>query len=402
MNNVNTTMQTGAGQEIASVQMMDFYDKNLITAAVPLLIHDQFGQKRPVPKNSGRTIIFRKLNPFPKAVKPLAEGVTPDGRKLDWTKVESTLEQYGDYVTTSDMLTLTSVDNTITETQRIQADQAGRTLDTVTREVINAGMNVQYGDGVKLFRNELVGGEATGNDYLTVNAVKLAAKTLKNNNAPRIKGEYICITHPNASFDLMSDPKWENVKAYSDPKDMYAGEVGRLFGVRFVETTEAKIFSAAKLAAVARNLTVKTAVTAATQVVVNENIVDTDALAGRSVIIGNELFVVTACDYAGKKLTLNKAVTAAVNAVIYPGEGGAKGRDVYASLVIGSDAYGVSELEGGGLKAIIKTLGSAGTSDPLDQRSSIGWKAAKTTEILADAFIVRIEHTTSDGVVRAN
>jgi len=81
----------------------------------------------------------------------------------------------------------------------------------------------------------------------------------------------------------------------------------------------------------------------------------------------------------------------AKDAVIYPGEAGAKGRDVYSTLVLGSDAYGVTEVTGGGLKNIVKQLGSAGTGDPLDQRATTGWKAIKTAEILVENYMVRIE-----------
>lgn len=113
--NTNTTTQTGESQEILSTEMKTYYDKNIIRNAEPFLVHDQFAQKRQIPKNSGKKIEFRKLNPFPKALTPLSEGVTPNGRKLDWTKVESIVSQYGDYVTTSDVLNLTALDNNIIE-----------------------------------------------------------------------------------------------------------------------------------------------------------------------------------------------------------------------------------------------------------------------------------------------
>ena len=63
--------------------------------------------------------------------------------------------------------------------------------------------------------------------------------------------------------------------------------------------------------------------------------------------------------------------------------------------VIGANAYGVTEIEGGGLKTIIKQLGSAGTSDPLDQRSTIGWKAFHTAERLVENYMIRIESASS-------
>ena len=74
-----------------------------------------------------------------------------------------------------------------------------------------------------------------------------------------------------------------------------------------------------------------------------------------------------------------------------PGEAGYEGRDVYATLVLGDNAYGTTRLENGGLQHIVKQLGSAGTADPLNQRATAGWKATKATVRLTEAFMVRIE-----------
>lgn len=76
---------------------------------------------------------------------------------------------------------------------------------------------------------------------------------------------------------------------------------------------------------------------------------------------------------------------------IYPGGAGAAGRDVYSTLVLADNAYGVTEIEGGGLEHIVKQLGSAGSSDPLNQRATVGWKATKCAERLVEQFMVRIE-----------
>ncbi|MBQ2757366.1 MAG: N4-gp56 family major capsid protein, partial [Clostridia bacterium] len=77
--------------------------------------------------------------------------------------------------------------------------------------------------------------------------------------------------------------------------------------------------------------------------------------------------------------------------ILYPGEAGLGGRDVYATLVLGDNAYGTTELTGGGLQHIVKQLGSAGTADPLNQRATVGWKATKAAARLVEAFMVRIE-----------
>jgi N4-gp56 family major capsid protein len=166
-----------------------------------------------------------------------------------------------------------------------------------------------------------VGGNAdsTKNHYLTVDAVRKAVRFLKVMSTPRINGTYVGIIHPDCSYDLMSDPKWVNVKTYSDPDGIYEGEIGKIEGVRFVETPEAKVFEGA----------------------------------------------------------------------------GASGRDVYSTLIMGADAYGVTEIAGGGLQHIVKQLGSAGTADPLDQRATAGWKATKVAERLVEPYMVRVETTST-------
>ena len=80
-----------------------------------------------------------------------------------------------------------------------------------------------------------------------------------------------------------------------------------------------------------------------------------------------------------------------VNAKVFTG-GGTASIDVYATLILGKYAYGVSRMSGAALQNIVKPLGSAGSADPLDQRETSGWKASLTAVILNDAFMVRIEH----------
>ena len=199
--------------------MKTFYDKTLLDEAQPELVHDQFGQKCPIPKGNGKTIEFCKYDPLPKMTTPLAEGVTPDGQKLEMEVVTAEVKQYGGFIELSDILMLAAIDNNLVQATKLLGAQAGRTLDTITREVLNGGTNVQYA-------------------------------------AEPITGSYVGIIHPDVSYDLMSDPKWLNVKTYSDPEGIYKGEIGKIENVRFVESSEAKIFHAENLCAAARSLTV--------------------------------------------------------------------------------------------------------------------------------------------------
>ena len=301
--NTNVTSDSGL-----SVEMKTFYDMTLIDEATPNLVHDQFGQKRPIPANGGKKIEFRKFASLPKALTPLTEGVTPDGKKLTAEKIEAEVAQYGDYIVQSDVLELTSIDNTIVEATKVLGNQAGLTLDTITRNVLQSGTNVWYApkaDGTEVTSRANLDNTCT----LTVDLVNQVVATMKANNAPKINGDYVAIVHPYVCYDLMASDDWKHAHQYASPENIYEGEIGKIAGVRFVETSEAKIY-----------------------------------------------------------------------------DGG-----VFGCLFLADGAYGVTEITGGGLQTIVKQKGSAGTGDPLDQRSSIGWKAMKTAEILVDAYMIRVE-----------
>ena len=321
----NTNVTTDEG---LSVENRAFYDRALIEEAGPNLVHAQFGQKRPIPKNGGKQIQFRKYASLPKAMTPLTEGVTPNGRKMTATAVTATVSQYGDYVCLSDVLDLTAIDNNILEATKAVGRQAGLTLDTITRNVLQSGTNVYYcpkvaADGTLTPVTDRSGLDASCT--LTVDVVKKVAALMKAANAPKINGDYVAIIHPYAAYDLMSDPAWEEMHKYTTSDNMYEGEIGRIAGVRFVESSEALIV----------------------------------------------------------KTSTNPAV--------------------FCTLVLGENAYGITEVTGGGLKTIIKQLGSAGTADPLDQRSTVGWKAMQTAEILQQNYMIRIESGGAfSGTAKAN
>ena len=311
---LNTNITTDSG---LSVENKTFYDMTLIDEAQANLVHDQFAQKRPIPKNGGKKIEFRKFASLPKALTALTEGVTPDGKKLSVTAIEAEVAQYGDYIVQSDVLELTSIDNTIVEATKILGRQAGLTLDTITRNVMQSGTNVFYcpkKDGTAVASRSALTAECK----LTVDVVNRVVAILKKNNAPKINGDYVAIIHPLVAYDLMSDPAWIDAHKYTTSENIYNGELGKIGGVRFIESSEAKV-------------------------------------------------------YYGTT------------------DGCPSGLAVFGCLFLADGAYGVTEITGGGLQTIIKQKGSAGTGDPLDQRSSIGWKAIKTAEILVEPYMMRVE-----------
>jgi len=402
MSNMNTTVST-AGTTFSN---KTFYDKTLLEFARTRLVHASYGQKRSIPRNSGKRVEFRRYELFKPDANTLVlqEGVTPAGQSLAQSKIEAEVKQYGAYVEVSDLLDLTSFDPVLTESTELLGEQMGTVVEWVTRDAMCAGTNVQYANG-RTNRLSLVAG-----DKLTVTEIRKAVRSLKKAKARMFnatgegqsrKPHFVCICSPDATYDLQSDALWQDVSKYSDVEQIYSGEIGRLFGVVFVESTEAKVFTQSVLTAVASH-------TAGSAVVTLNDLSESAALyliSGAKIKIGTTEYTVASCDAAAKTVTLSQNVASAIAAgtLVYSEDAGAldsgtkKGTEIHATLVFGADAYGIIDVDGEGcLQTIVKPCGSGGAADPLDQRATVGAKvAAYTAKILNNLWIVRIEHGVS-------
>ncbi len=404
--NTNLTTSNTQGNDLSKT-VVTYYDRKLIKNAKPRLVHQRFGQKRQIPKNGGKSVNFRKFEIFPAATTPITEGVTPDGRALDMTSVTADLKQYGDYVAGSDLLDLTAVDQVLDETFELLGDQAGLTLDHITRDIIHKGTSVQYANG-RTMRCEL-----TSSDVLTSNEIKKAVRTLKRNKAkPFIrngKPYYVAIIDQDSAYDLMCDEQWQKVAEYQNAEKIEDGEIGKLFGVVFIESSEAKRFEPTPLTAANANLTVASYSSSSRTIVTKEAISEEDAaaLVGRNIMLkdtsaeGNvystakiKNAIAGVAGECGVVLVSTPTFTPAENDVLYDADCGAENSAVNSTIVFGKDAFGVVDIEGeGAFKTIFKPKGSAGTGDPLDQRWTAGWKASGfTAAILQELWMVRIEH----------
>lgn len=386
--NVNVTTANVPGNDL-SATMKTFYDTSLLENSRQENKFNQFGMKQALPKNKGNKVEWRKFDTFAKAMTPLTEGVTPDGNRVNMTKIEAQIDQYGDYTTVSDRLELEAVDPIIMGVTEEHGAQAGETLDTLTRNVVIGGTHVMYAGG-KTSRTEL-----TAADKITALDVNKWNTHLKKMKAPKAAdNSYICIIHPSVSEDLRESDGWLEAHKYAKPEEIFNGEIGMLHNIRFVESTNQKVYCGEDLASDARNLKVKSV--SSNKVTFEGGTVETNALVDRFVLIGDEKFLVT--ENTATVMTLVDAITeqpatitASAGTDIFPGEGGKDGCAVYACLVIGKDAYGIIDPTAEAMEVIVKQRGSAGTADPLDQRSTVGWKASHAAKILYEERMLRFE-----------
>jgi N4-gp56 family major capsid protein len=386
-----------------------YYDKKLLANARTKFVHAKYGQKRPIPRNGGKTVEFRRWELFDPdlAINGLTEGFTPASQALSQTHVEATVKQYGAYVEISDLLDATAIDDAMGDSAELLGEQLGTVLEHVTRNEMNSGNTVQHAGG----NTKRLDIEPT--DVLSTTEIRKAVRTLKKNKARMFstneKGEgktphFICICSPDAVYDLQNDDTWKSVSQYSNKEAIYSGEIGRMFNTVFVESTEAKVF-----APVVQNA-VKATVTGDEFVLKNT---PTDAEVEYLSKGGNKLYIngvsVTLDDttpYTPETNTvkLSESTTVTANHLIYSQDAGKCDSaskiccDVHSALVFGKDAYGTVDIGSGtgNVQSIVKPFGSAGTADPLNQRATVGAKImAYTAKILNDNWIVRIEHGVS-------
>ena len=311
--NTNTNMTSSTG---LTPGMQTYYNRELLRTFEPELVHLQFGDELRMPPNSGLVMNMRKIIPLETSTTALNEGDPGESVMLAETEVTVQLQQYGEYARCTDKLDLTHLDMNIMRKTKLFGDAGARSIDAVVREELATCTNVIYAGG-KTSRTAL-----TADDKLTSRELRRAVKMLKKNHAQTFGGYYIAIVGPDTLYDLQDDEAFVKVSQYQDKENIYTGEVGRLFGCRLVETTEAKIFE------------------------------------GAGAAIG----------------------------------GGDDKQDVASVIVLGQYAYGVTSLKGARPRVIVKPAGSAGTADPLDQVSTVGWKMdGFGVKLLQPEYAVRIE-----------
>lgn len=313
MSTMNTTSTTGL-----HVTLQNYYDGKLLMEMEKRLVFYQNGQRKALPKHSGRAVEFWRYKPFDAVTTALTEGVIPNSQTLSMEKVVCNVASYGGYVATTDVLSLTGVNTQTNNLVNLMAKQGALSIDHIVRDAVSAGTQVQYAGSAA---NR---GAISATHKLTIADIRKAVRTLERNGAPKFnrggKGYYKAIVGSDAKYSLQSDSLWEEKGKYQQAEQIENGEIGKLFGVIFIESSEAKVFSQA----------------------------------------------------------------------------GASQADVGATLVFGEDAYGVVDLGAVGdspVRSIIKPMGSAGSSDPLDQIATVGWKVEGfAATILNQDWIVRIEH----------
>jgi N4-gp56 family major capsid protein len=319
--------------------------KDLLTRAMPFMVLEKFGQTYPIPTNNTKTAKWRRYflqgttgsagsgsgaYYVPLALTPLVEGVTPAGNRLSSQDYTCQLNQYGDYVTITDVVMDTHEDPVLKEATAIMSEQAGMTIETIRFNILKAGTNVFYANGgarnavntpiTLALQRQITTSILRQNGRLITSVVK----STPDYRTEPVEAAFIAVGHPDLETDVRSMTGYINPKQYGTTTP-YENEIGSVERVRYLTSTIFAPFA----------------------------------------------------DAGGAKGLMRS--TTGTNA------------DVYPILYIAKDSYGIVPLKGKDSITPMVVNPKPAPGDPLAQRGTVGWKAWQSAVILQDAFLVRAE-----------
>jgi len=234
------------------------WSKEILFQAMPILRFEQFAVKKTeLGVAPGLRVNFLRYKNFAVDPTPLTEGVRMTTNALTAEQIAITVAENGYAVAVSELLLNASFDDVMASASRLLGRHMAQYLDTQARNTLSAATSAVFGydrSGIQGINDWYVEGTVgtsisglTGNFKLTTGAVKDAALTLAGKNIPRLGETYVQFVHPKQSRDLRSNPEFIEVTKYAAPGNFMLGEIGRLYDVVFIETTQVKSFASSSV-----------------------------------------------------------------------------------------------------------------------------------------------------------
>ncbi len=330
---LNISTQTGLSQRTTTYAM-----REMLRHAEPVIVLGKMGMTKPMPKNKGVNVKFRRPNVFAAVTSPLVEGVTPASTTFTYTDVSGVLKQYGQVVEITDVIEDTHEDPVLNDITEQCGENIGRTTEALNYAALKGGTTVFYANGAS---------RATVNTAISLAKQRAVTRYLKAQKAKKltkvmsssrdygtqaIEASYVAVAHTDLENDIRGLPGFVPTADYGNRKVICEEEIGTVEDVRYVLSP------------------------------------DLDSIAG-----------------AGSG-TLNGMVS----------DGGSN-VDIYPVLFFGRDAFGTVPLKG--KEAISPSIISAKVKtkdDPLGQRGVVGWLTWHLCLILNESWMGRLECGATD------
>jgi N4-gp56 family major capsid protein len=221
------------------------FEKLAYFALRPEMYFDQFADVQATnATNPGASVKFTVFADLAAATTELgeAEDVTPVA--MSDNQVTVTLKEYGNATVTTAKLRASSFLPVDPVAANAVGYNAGLSIDTIARDVLQAGTNVIYATGGAT--QETARADLDADDTITAKDIRRAVAQLRGANVPTIGGNYVGFIHPDVSYDLrgITDASgWRDSYKYTNAMPLYNGEIGMFEGVRFMESPRAPLFA---------------------------------------------------------------------------------------------------------------------------------------------------------------
>ncbi len=361
---------------------------------------------------------------IPKPLAPLTEGTTPAGSSMSITPVTGIAEQWGRYVTLTDVGLLTVTHPIMVKANELLGKNAAETIDTETQRVLQYGSQV-YFPGTVTARSGL---NAMATHKLTHATILKAVSWLDDRGADTFDGSsYLGVVDPLVANDFTQDSTFVAAAQYSAVNKLFNNEIGTWAGVRWIKSNHVQRYTTLGAPSTAAGTTSGAALTQNRTywvVLVHRNPNNQNEVIyqrkNQALATGNNRITLTipahpvaggvfdvyvgigeddtAAAYQGAKYLGSTSTTGAylitadgtgAEAPVPPAELSAASRQtVHNVYIFGKGGWGKVDLTG--LTRHI-TPAAASDSDPLEQRRKTGWKAFYKSIILNNDFFCRIE-----------
>ena len=357
------TAYSGANSSLNQA-IQTIWSKEILFQAMPILRFEQFAVKKTeLGVAPGLRVNFLRYKNFAVDATPLTEGVRMTTNALTAEQIAITVAEHGYAVAVSELLLNASFDDVMASASRLLGRHMAQYLDVQARNTLSAATSAVFGydrtglQGINDWYNEGTAATAIadldGNYKLSTGAIKDAALTLAGKNIPRLGETYVQFVHPKQSRDIRSNPEFIEVTKYAAPGNFMLGEIGRLYDVVFIETTQVK-----KLAASGTYTTSSLVGAPASQIEVP---VKSNTAPGQG---GNP----ESADYTADKGYLTSA--------------SGNSADVYESIMIGDNAFGHAI-------SLPVELRDGGVLD-FGREHALAWYAIWGLGVITDQAIVKV------------
>jgi N4-gp56 family major capsid protein len=244
-----------------SPAIQQIWSKEILFQAMPVLRFEQFAVKKTeLGVMPGLTINFMRYNNLSvdeSAGATLTEGVRMEPVALSASQIQITVTEHGQAVAVTELLLNAAFDDVMASASRLLGRHMAQSMDIQARNTLYAN-GVPFGGGSAVAPSVVFGrtaaatrgsispydagtlGAASAPGYLSPASIKDAVEVLAGQNIPRLGDTYVCFVHPSQARSLRDWPEFIEVTKYAAPGNFMLGEIGRLYDVVFIETTQVK------------------------------------------------------------------------------------------------------------------------------------------------------------------